>query len=618
MPALYVFYAGIWSMDVLMRRSRRKVTNRLKVILIILCFSVIATGLWIGLNNWLNSPGKSSQTSGTAAGAGISTADEEPEQAPVADPIPAELTDPEKLKSSWTEESTFDGAKAFSDFAIENKLPNGASMLSWIFRYNTPLKAFTPNKKDKIEFGAGSEYSELEGVTAFRGNNYRDNASFGTRTVSQKKLEIVWEKEGLGAISAHNSYWPGTGWTGQPLLVHWSEDVRKLMNINSEMKAKDLVEVIYPALDGNIYFLDLETGKPTRNKIEIGYPIKGTAMVDPRGYPVLYTGMGINENNGKFTEYKYRIINLLDQKEIYTLFGRDEAAFRGWGANDGSALLDKKTDTLLNCGENGLVYRVKLNTKFDKEAGTLTMAPQITKYRYRSPYNDEQGIENSPAVYKNYMYFNDNGGTMQCIDLNTLKPVWIYETGDDTDATTIVEETEKGVFLYTANQVDKRGEDGKNPYADCNIRKFNALTGELIWQKDYQCVYNYYINGGAIGTPVLGKDDISNMVIFNICFTGSNSDGTMVALDKNTGEEIWKKKLASYSWCSPVDFKSSDGKTYMVYTDFAGYMHLVDPMNGKTLDSVSLGQNVESSPAIYNDTIVVGSYARKIFGVKVR
>ncbi|WP_110460392.1 PQQ-binding-like beta-propeller repeat protein [Ruminiclostridium sufflavum] len=601
-----------------MRRSRRKVTNRLKVILIILCFSVIATGLWIGLNNWLNSPGKSSQTSGTAAGAGISTADEEPEQAPVADPIPAELTDPEKLKSSWTEESTFDGAKAFSDFAIENKLPNGASMLSWIFRYNTPLKAFTPNKKDKIEFGAGSEYSELEGVTAFRGNNYRDNASFGTRTVSQKKLEIVWEKEGLGAISAHNSYWPGTGWTGQPLLVHWSEDVRKLMNINSEMKAKDLVEVIYPALDGNIYFLDLETGKPTRNKIEIGYPIKGTAMVDPRGYPVLYTGMGINENNGKFTEYKYRIINLLDQKEIYTLFGRDEAAFRGWGANDGSALLDKKTDTLLNCGENGLVYRVKLNTKFDKEAGTLTMAPQITKYRYRSPYNDEQGIENSPAVYKNYMYFNDNGGTMQCIDLNTLKPVWIYETGDDTDATTIVEETEKGVFLYTANQVDKRGEDGKNPYADCNIRKFNALTGELIWQKDYQCVYNYYINGGAIGTPVLGKDDISNMVIFNICFTGSNSDGTMVALDKNTGEEIWKKKLASYSWCSPVDFKSSDGKTYMVYTDFAGYMHLVDPMNGKTLDSVSLGQNVESSPAIYNDTIVVGSYARKIFGVKVR
>ncbi|WP_080064543.1 PQQ-binding-like beta-propeller repeat protein [Ruminiclostridium hungatei] len=606
-----------------MRRYKRRATNRLKAVMTIIILALITTGIWIGLSKLFDSDRDSIKTTSNASGIANSSgtpeeAEEELEPEPVADPMPAELTDSEKLKSSWTEESDFGGKKAFADFALDNTLSNGLSMQSWIFRNNTPLKEFKPSKKNKIEFGPSSEYSELEGVTAFRGNNYRDSAAFGTRTVTEKKLEIVWEKDGLGAISAHNSYWPGTGWTGQPLIIHWPEDVRKLMNINGEMKAKDLVEVIYPALDGNIYFLDLATGKPTRNKIEIGYPIKGTGMVDPRGYPILYTGMGINENSGKFAEYKYRIINLLDQKELYSIFGRDEAAFRGWGANDSSALLDSKTDTLLNCGENGLVYRVKLNTRFDKSAGTLSIAPQLTKYRYRSPFNDEQGIENSPATYKNYMYFCDNGGTLQCLDINTMRPVWIYETHDDTDATIVIEETKEGVFLYTANQVDKRGENGKVPVADCNIRKLNALTGELIWQKNYQCVYNYYINGGALGTPVIGKDDISNMVIFNICFTGSNSDGTMVALDKKTGEEIWKKKLASYSWCSPLDFKSSDGKTYMVYSDFSGYMHLVDPMNGKTLDSVPLQGNVESSPAIYDDTIVVGSYARKIFGIKVK
>ncbi|MDF2985057.1 MAG: Pyrrolo-quinoline quinone [Eubacterium sp.] len=605
-----------------MRRYRRRANNRLKGILVILVLALITTGIWIGLSKLFdfdkNSVKTSSNTSAVVDSAGSTEEEEEIEPEPVADPMPKEMTDPEKLKTSWTEKSDFGGEKAFPDFALKNSFSNGLSMNSWIFRLNTPLKEYTVKKKNKIDFGASSEYSELEGVTTFRGNNYRDNASYGTRTVSEKKLEIVWEKTGLGAISAHNSYWPGTGWTGQPLLVHWPEDVRKLMNINEEMKAKDLVEVIYPTLDGNIYFLDLETGKPTRNKLQIGYPIKGTAMVDPRGYPVLYTGMGINENGGKFTEYKYRIINLLNQKELYSIFGRDQVAFRGWGANDASALLDRKTDTLLDVAENGLVYKVKLNTKFDKAAGSLTMAPQLTKYRYRSPFNDEQGIENSPAVYKNFMYFCDNGGTLQCLDLNTMKPVWIYDTKDDTDATIVIEETDEGVFLYTANQVDKRGENGKATVADCNIRKFNALTGELIWQKDYQCVYNYYINGGALGTPILGKDDISNMVIFNICFTGSNSDGTMVALDKKTGNEIWKKKLASYSWCSPLDFKSSDGKTYMVYSDFAGKMYLLDPMNGKTLDSVSLEGNVESSPAIYNDTIVVGSYARKIFGIKVK
>lgn len=606
----------------MVRYRRRRATKRFKTILTILVLALITTGIWIALSTWFGKDNNSSQSSKeiatNAAAASTSAVEEEPEPEPVADPIPAEITDSEKLKTSWTTESTFDGAKAFSEYVFKNLMPDGSTIQSWIFRYNTPLKEYSVKEKNKISFGSPEDYSLLEGVTTFRGNNYRDGGAYGTREVTQKKLEIVWEKDGLGSIAGHGSNWPGTGWTGQPLLVHWDKDVRKLMNINEEMKGKDLVEVIYPTLDGNIYFLDLETGKPTREKMTIGFPIKGTATVDPRGYPILYTGMGINENNGKFTEYKYRIINLINQKEIYTIFGRDEVAFRGWGANDSSALFDRKTDTLLDCGENGLVYKVKMNTKFDKASGELSVAPQITKYRYRSPFSDEQGIENSPAVYKNFMYFNDNGGTMQCLDLNTMKPVWIYDTGDDTDVTTVIEETSKGVFLYTANQVDKRGNGGKNPVADCNIRKFNALTGELIWQKDYQCVYNFYINGGALGTPLLGKDDISNMVIFNIAFTGSNTDGTMVALDKETGNEIWKKKLTAYSWCSPLGFKSSDGKTYMVYSDYSGSMHLVDPMTGKTLDSISLQGNVESSPSIYNDTIVVGSYAKKIFGIKVK
>ena len=609
------------------KRYRRK-ANKLKIVLSLLLVALIVTVTWLFLKNI--GVGGNDKNNPTSTNSTVATntenndvEEEEPEPEPVMDPIPADMTDPEKLKSSWETSSKFDGPNAYADFAFKNVFSNGTTMDSWLFQYDTtqgkytPIKDYTVKKKNLIDFGDSSQYSDLEGVTAFRGNNYRDSASFGERTVTQKKLEIVWTQP-LGAISAHGSYWPGSGWTGQPLLIHWPEDTRNMMNINQEMKSKDLVEVIYPVLDGNIYFLDLETGKPTRNKIEIGYPIKGTAMVDPRGYPVLYTGMGINENNGKFTEYKYRIINLLNQKELYTIFGRDEMAFRGWGATDSSALLDKKTDTLLSLGENGLVYKVKLNTQFDKQAGTLTMAPNLTKYRYRSPYSDEQGIESSPAIYKNYMYFNDNGGTLQCLDLNTMKPVWIYNTEDDTDSTTVIEETSEGVFLYTANQVDKRGENGKNKTANCEIRKFNALTGELIWQKDYQCLYNYYINGGALATPVVGKDDISDIVIYSICFTGTNQDGILVALNKKTGEEVWKKKLPAYSWSSPLDFKSSDGKTYVVYCDFAGWMHLIDPVDGKTLHSISLGGNVESSPSIYNDMIVVGSYAKKIFGIKIK
>lgn len=345
--------------------------------------------------------------------------------------------------------------------------------------------------------------------------------------------------------------------------------------------------------------------------------MKGTGMVDPRGYPIFYTGMGLNENNGKFTEFKYMMFNLIDQTPLYSILGRDPVAFRRWGAFDSSAMIDKKTDTFLEAAENGLVYRVKLNTNFNKDAKTIAISPQITRYRYKDSTNDELGIENSPAYYKNYMYFCDNGGIFQCLDVNTLKPVWTYDIGDDTDSTTVIEETAEGVFLYTANQVDKRSQVSKSA-ENANIRKFNALTGELIWQKDYSCVYNYYINGGALGTPLLGKDDISDIIIYPICFTGTNQDGKLVALNKDTGEEVWTRELAAYSWTSPVGIKSSEGKTYGIFGDFAGKLHLFDPMTGKDLHTISLGGNIESSPAVYNDMIVVGSYAKKIYGVRIK
>ena len=114
------------------------------------------------------------------------------------------------------------------------------------------------------------------------------------------------------------------------------------------------------------------------------------------------------------------------------------------------------------------------------------------------------------------------------------------------------------------------------------------------------------------------KDDISDLIIFPICFTGSNQDGTLVALDKETGQEVWTRHLTAYSWCSPVDIRSNDGKTYGIFCDFAGILHLFDPRTGKDLDTVSLGRNIESSPAVYDDMIVVGSYDQKIFGIKIK
>lgn len=270
-------------------------------------------------------------------------------------------------------------------------------------------------------------------------------------------------------------------------------------------------EVIYGTLDGKIYFLDLDNGESTRNPINIGYPIKGSVSVDPRGLPLLYSGQGIEKRGGVTGKIGFRIFSLIDQKMLYFINGLENSAYRHWGAFDSTPLVDTKNDTLYECGENGILYSVKLNSNFDLSAGSVSINPEVLRYRYKSPSVKKLGTENSIAIYKNFSYFVDNSGYLQCVDLNTLSPVWVRNVTDDTDSTIAIEDLGgSNVSLYTACEVDHQG---KNGYS--YVRKINALTGELIWENKYQCTFSE-TNGGALASPIVGKNDISNLVIFNI------------------------------------------------------------------------------------------------------
>lgn len=477
----------------------------------------------------------------------------------------------------------------------------------------------------EINFGKPSEYATADGVLTFRGNNYRNGGAFGSVDVTQENLEVIWSFD-VGVIDN----WPGTGWTGQPSIINWPTETVNLMNVYPEFKEKELKEVIYAAMDGFIYFCELETGAWTRPPIEIGFPTKGSVTIDPRGYPILYTGQGVDYNGDVYGMPKYRMFSLIDQSLIYEIPGYDANAYRGWYAFDSSGLLYAPQDIYIECAENGLIYIMKLNTVYDMESGEISVNPETIKYRYKNPINGRLGIENSPVVYGKYMFFADNGGLLQCIDLNKLQPVWMFDMGDDTDGSVVLEETKDGVFIYASNELDLRGkarqaeieemnEDEKPEHIimDTQVRKFNALTGELIWEVNYPCYYDSYINGGSLATTLVGANDIDDRVIINIAKTGSILGGRLAALRKETGEEIWGYDLANYSWSTPTAITSSNGKTYVLFCDFSGLMHLIDPINGKIVNSVSLGANIESTPAVYNDIAVVGSYAKKIWGIRI-
>lgn len=91
----------------------------------------------------------------------------------------------------------------------------------------------------------------------------------------------------------------------------------------------------------------------------------------------------------------------------------------------------------------------------------------------------------------------------------------------------------------------------------------------------------------------------------------------MLALNKADGSVIWERALAAYSWSSPISITGKNGRSYGIFCDSAGIMHLFDPQTGDDLSTISIGQNCEASPAAYNDMIVVATYAQKIYGIRI-
>jgi outer membrane protein assembly factor BamB len=306
---------------------------------------------------------------------------------------------------------------------------------------------------------------------------------------------------------------------------------------------------------------------------------------------------------------------------------KDEFAHReSWQAYDSSPLVSAEADTLIWPGENGVLYTFVLNAEFDRSAGTVQVTPsEPVKYRYTTPESADDadnvrwyGMENSAAIWKNYIYFTDNGGWLQCVDLNTMQPVFVQDVKGDSDCSPLLEPVGGELFLYTASEIDnKRGADNDGSTGTSYIRKINAMTGEILWEASYACYNRDGATGGVLASPVLGRGTLEGLVVFSVSRVEDMDKGILVAFDKTTGEKVWEQKMAHYSWSSPVAVYTPDGTGYIVHCDSRGDMSLRDGLTGEVLDKVNLGENVEASPAVFNNMIVVGTKGEKIYGVRI-
>lgn len=484
-----------------------------------------------------------------------------------------------------------------------------------IFKGNTAVDSYT--REDAITFGDPEQdgYFALPGISTFRGDNYRSGASYGSVNITENALTTVWKKQTSSLSNAAGTgSWTGSGWTGQPIIVQWDAQTRQNMNLYPEKKEKeDLVEVIYATLDGHIYFYDLEDGSYTRDPLNVGMAFKGAGSLDPRGYPIMYVGSGDKTSSGKVP--RMFIINLIDCTIAYE-YGNDESLrHRSWIAFDSAPLVDAETDTLIWPGESGMLYTMKLNTVYDKEMGTLSISPDnIVKTRYSTSRGRTLGYEASAIAVEHYIYIADNGGMLFCVDLNTMELVWAQDVKDDINATPVFEWGDDGKgYLYIASSME---------YANGTVYagKIDASTGEYVWEATFDNVYyNYSVSGGVLSSPILGKKgtDLEGMVIYSISRTPTASGGLLVALDTASGEIVWQTTTNLYCWSSPVALYSDAGEAKIVLCDSAGNVMLIDGQTGEILTSIGLGSNIEASPAVFNDMLVVGTRGMLVCGVRI-
>ena len=470
----------------------------------------------------------------------------------------------------------------------------------------------------EINFDLPERYTELEGIVTFRGDNFRSGAAYGTASVSSKTLTKVWSKSTSGLSDTYGTYWSGSGWAGQPLIVKWPEATRKNISAMYDWarEKEGLVEVIYATLDGHVYFYELTSGEYTRDPLNLGFNYKGAGALDPRGYPILYVGSGVDSVNGRS---RVKVVNLIDNSVMFE-FGHNETfANRGWHMFDSSPLVSAETDQLIYPGENGILYIIHLNTKYNEQTGELSVDPDnIVKWKYNGVRSGSRywlGVESSAAIINNYIFLADNGGNLMCLDLNTLKLVWVQDVLDDTNCSPVVDVEDGHPYIYISTSFHY----GWRSYstAEIPIFKIDAETGEIVWRTDYTCYTVQDLSGGVQGTIAVGKNKLSDMIFVPVARTPGASSGTLAALKKDTGEVIWEKETSMYSWSSPVDFYDADGNGYLLYCNSGFNMFLIDGKTGEQLDYMNLGGNIEASPAMYGNYAVVGTRAMRTYCIQV-
>ena len=139
----------------------------------------------------------------------------------------------------------------------------------------------------------------------------------------------------------------------------------------------------------------------------------------------------------------------------------------------------------------------------------------------------------------------------------------------------------------------------------------------MLWKLPVKVYTSPDNEGGSFATPALGKGELGDLIFAHM--TRTPDDGaTLMAVDKESGEVVWRVAMSSGGWSSPVCVYDESGKGYVLVGSSSGALRIYDGRTGNIISICDLEGNIEGSPAVFEDMLVVGTRGKRIFGVRIK
>jgi outer membrane protein assembly factor BamB len=228
--------------------------------------------------------------------------------------------------------------------------------------------------------------------------------------------------------------------------------------------------------------------------------------------------------------------------------------------------------------EDGVLFGVTNGEIFaiDADSGDEVWKKKVLDYEFGVAEGQNLGFTIQPAVRDGVLYLAEaakaGGGRALAFDAETGEQLWAFDTTDQPEQdetpsggawnTPLVDDT-GDVYYSIANGYyspkSPKFTQNERLYTDSLI-KLDGDTGELLWY--YQALPNDFWDWDLHLSPVLAQSDGQDVVV-----TGGKL-GYVIAVDPESGEEIWKTAVGRHNGHDEDSQKQLDGTLELPETPF--------------------------------------------------